>query len=184
MSSLQPGRREVALLSIVTISAFLLSILDQLQLPYGIPAAQAYITPPDPRVQAKIPAIYIWPSDGLENRSAELGGTIPRNTGPGTPSGTKGLQHNFDIYVTWTSVLSGKQADPRFPGIVDTVMEALRTCLPNPAQFTDPATLQTSSIYNVGEQLRFRIGIEGLADERMHRYDALISCPVWEIINA
>ena len=53
-------------------------------MPYDIPAAKAYITPPDPRIQAKVPAIYIWPSDGVENRSSELGGTIPRNTGPGT----------------------------------------------------------------------------------------------------
>ena len=170
--------------SIVTISSFLLSILDGLQLPYDIPAAQAYITPPDPRVKAKVPAIYIWPSDGLENRSSELGGTIPRNTGPGTSSGTKGLQHNFDIYITWFSVLSGKQADPRFPGIVDTVMEALRTSMPNPAEFTDPSTLETSSIYNVGEVMRYRIGIEATADERQLRYDALVDCPIWELIRA
>ena len=161
-----------------------MSILDGLQLPYGIPAAQAYVTPPDPRVNAKVPAIYIWPSDGVENRGPELQGTIPRNTGPGTASGTKGLQHNFDIYVTWFSVLNGKQADARFPGIVDTIMEALRTSLPNPAEFTDPSTLETSSIYNVGEIMRYRIGVEDTADERQKRYDALIDVPVWEQIRA
>jgi hypothetical protein len=168
----------------VTVQAYLLSVLDGLQLPYGIPAAQAYITPPDPRVQAKIPAIYIWPSDGQENRSSELGGTIPRNTGPGTASGTKGLLHQFDIYVTWFSVGSGKQQDPRFPGIVDTIMMALRTCQPNPADFTDPNTGLTSTVYNIGEQLRYRIGVEDTADERQKRYDSLIQCSIWELINA
>ena len=54
---------------LVTVQQYILSILDGLELPYNIPAAKAYITPPDPRVQAKVPAIYIWPSDGTENRS-------------------------------------------------------------------------------------------------------------------
>jgi hypothetical protein len=171
-------------LSIVTVSQFLLSVLDGTEFPYGIPAAQAFITPPDPRVQAKIPAIYIWPSDGQENRGAGLGGTIPRNTGPNTSAGTKGIMHDFDIYVTWFSVLSGKQGDSRFLSIVDMVMGTLRTCQPNPAGATDPNTLQESTIYNAGEQMRYRTGVESTADERWLRYDALISCPVWEIFRA
>ena len=171
-------------MSIVTIQQYLQVKLDGLEMPANIAAAQAYITPPDPRVQARVPAIYIWPSDGNENRSTELGGTIPRNTGPNTPSGTKGLLHQFDIYVTWFSANQGKQADPLFPGIVDTIMFALRTSLPNPAEMTDPYTGQTSTIYNVGEQQKYRIGIEATADERWLRYDSLIQCSIWEILNA
>jgi hypothetical protein len=171
-------------LSIVTIQSFLQTLLDGLEVPYGIPSAQAFITPPDPRVQARIPAIYIWPSDGQENRSGELGGTIPRNTGPSTSSGTKGLLHQFDIYVTWFSSNSGKQADPVFPGIVDTIMLALRYSQPNPAYLTDPNTGLTSTVYNVGEEIKYRIGVESTADERWLRYDALLQLPVWESINA
>lgn len=171
-------------MSITSIQGFLLSLLNGLELPYGVPSAQAYITPPDPRVQAKIPAIYIWPSDGQENRSGELGGTIPRNTGPGTASGTKGLLHQFDIYVTWFSSNSGRQQDPVFPAIVDTIMLALRTCQPNPAPLTDPNTGITSTVYNIGEQQKYRIGVESTADERWLRYDALIELPIWEIVNA
>ena len=169
---------------VVTVQPWLLSLLDNLEMPYSVPAAKAYITPPDPRVQAKIPAIYIWPSDGTENRSSELGGTIPRNTGPNTPSGTKGLLHQFDIYVTWFSSNSGKQQDPVFPAIVDTVMLALRYSQPNPAYLTDPATNLTSTVYNTGENLHYRIGVESTADERWLRYDSLLTCSVWEIINA
>jgi len=171
-------------LPIVMTQQFLLSLLDGLELPYNIPAAKAYITPPDPRIQAKVPAIYIWPSDGIENRSGELGGTIPRNKGPGTPSGTKGLQHQMDVYVTWFSANSGTQADPKFPAIVDTVMMALRYSLPNPYVATDPATNLTSSICNVGESIRYRTGVEATADERWLRYDALLQVTVWEVINA
>jgi len=169
---------------LVVVQQYLLSLLDSLELPYGVPAAKAYVTPPDPRVQAKVPAIYIWPSDGIENRSSELGGTIPRNTGPGTASGTKGLKHQMDVYVTWFSSNSGRQQDPVFPAIVDTVMMALRYSLPNPYQATDPATNLTSSVYNTGEELRYRTGVEATADERWLRYDCLLQVTVWELINA
>jgi hypothetical protein len=169
---------------IVVVQQFLQSQLDALPMPYGVPSAKAYITPPDPRVQAKVPAIYIWPSDGTENRSSELGGTVPRNTGPGTASGTKGLLHQMAIYVTWFSSNSGKQQDPVFPGIVDTVMMKLRYSQPNPAYLTDPATNLTSTVYNVGENQHYRIGIESTDDERWLRYDSLITCSIWEIINA
>ncbi len=169
---------------LVVVQSFLLSLLDSLELPYNVPAAKAYVTPPDPRVQAKVPAIYIWPSDGIENRSSELGGTIPRNTGPGTASGTKGLKHQMDVYVTWFSSNSGRQQDPVFPAIVDTVMMALRYSLPNPYQATDPATNLTSSVYNTGEELRYRTGVEATADERWLRYDCLLQVTVWELINA
>lgn len=163
---------------------FLLSLLDNLEMPYGRPSAKAYITPPDPRVQAKIPAIYIWPSDGDENRSPDLGGTVPRNTGPNTASGTKGIHHRFDIYLTWFSAESGRPQDPVFPGMVDAVMMALRYSQPNPAYLTDPNTNITSTVYNIGEEQTYRTGVESTADERQKRYDCLINLPVWELITA
>lgn len=170
---------------IVTIQTFLLSLLDELPLPYGMPAANAYITPPDPYVNARTPAIYIWPSEGEENRSAELGGTVPRNTGPGTASGTKGMLHQFDIYITWTGAVNrGAQGDPLFPGVIDAVMAALRYSTPNPAYLTDPNTGLTSTVYNIGENMRYRPGLESLDDERFLRYDALITVSIWEILSA
>ena len=62
---------------LVVVQQFLLSLLQDLELPYNVPAAKAYVTPPDPRVQAKVPAIYIWPSDGQENRSASSAAPSP-----------------------------------------------------------------------------------------------------------
>ena len=63
-------------------------------------------------------------------------------------------------------------------------MMALRYSQPNPAELTDPATNLTSSVYNTGENLKYRTGVEATADERYLRYDALIQCSVWELINA
>jgi hypothetical protein len=153
-------------------------------MPYGQANAQAFITPPDPRIQTSTPAVYIWPADGEENRSADLGGTIPRNTGAGTPSGTKGMLHRMDAYITWTSGGSGTSQDPVFPGMVDAVMYALRFSQPNPAEVTDPASGITSTLYNTGEIMTYRAGVESLADQRKKRYDALVTVSVWEIFHA
>lgn len=169
---------------IVAVQQFLLNLLDGLPMPYGFPSAKAYVTPPDPRVRAKIPAIYIWPSDGDENRSADLGGTIPRNTGPGTGSGTKGIVHRMDVYLTWFSAGSGKVQDPIFPGMLDAVMYALRFSQPNPVTWTDTNSGLVSEICNIGEEITYRTGIESTADERQKRYDALIGVNAWEIFRA
>jgi hypothetical protein len=176
---------------LVSVQTFLLSLLDDLPMPYGQPNAQAAITPPDPRTQARIPAIYIWPADGDENRSTELGGTVPRNTGFGTSSGTKGIMHSIDVYITWFSSNNRQgqdggpiQQDPVFPGMVDALMAALRYSQPNPATITDPSTGVESDIYNVGESMRYRTGVESTADERWLRYDCLVTCMIWEIFRA
>ena len=171
-------------MGLVSVQSFLLSLLDNLPMPYGLKPAEAYITPPDPRTKAAIPAIYIWPSDGQENRSEELGGTIPRNTGPGTASGTKGLLHAMDVYVTWYGPNKGTQSDPTFPAIVDVIMQALRTSQPNPYEVTDLNTGVSSTIYNVGEQMKYRVGVESVADQRFLRYDSLLGVSCWEIIRA
>jgi hypothetical protein len=171
-------------LGIVAVQSFLLNLLDNLPMPYGQPDARAFITPPDPRIQTSIPALYIWPADGEENRSADLGGTVPRNTGVGTSSGTKGIVHRVDVYITWTSGGSGTQQDPVFPGMTDAVMFALRFSQPNPAYVTDPNTGLTSTLYNTGEVMTYRTGVESLADQRRKRYDALITISIWEIFQA
>jgi hypothetical protein len=68
--------------------------------------------------------------------------------------------------------------------MIDAVMAALRYSQPNPAQITDSNTGLTSTIYNVGEEMRYRPGIESLDDQKWLRYDALITVSVWEIMNA
>lgn len=153
-------------------------------MPYGKPAAKAYITPPDPRVEAKVPAIFIWPSDGDESRKPDLGGTIPRNAGVNTASGIKGMMHRIDVYITWFSTGTGTSQDPVFPGMVDAVMAALRFSQPNPAYVTDPNTRETWTIYNVGEEMTYRTGMASTKDERQKRYDALITVSCWEVVNA
>ena len=171
-------------MSLVTVQSYLLSLLDQLPMPYGIENADAHITPPDPRIEAEVPAIYIWPSDGDESRNASLGGTIPRNTGYNTASGTKGILHRIDVYITWFSSGSDEEQDPIFPAMVDAVMAALRYSQPNPAPIQDTNTGLWWTIYNVGEQMTYRTGMASTRNEQFKRYDSLITVSVWEIVNS
>ena len=98
--------------------------LDGLAMPGGIPNMAAYITPPDPNVEAEIPTCYIWPTKGREARESGRGGTIPRNTGPQTPSGTKPITHMIDLFVVYFGADDDPQADSLFPGVIDAVLEA------------------------------------------------------------
>ena len=65
------------------------AFLSGLAMPGGLPPMVAYIMPPDPNVEAEFATAYVWPTEGDESRDPEKGGASSRNTGPGTPAGTK-----------------------------------------------------------------------------------------------
>ena len=163
--------------------AFVKNQLDGLPMPGAIPNMAAYITPPDPNVEATTPTAYVWPTTGHESRQDP--GTIPRNTGPGTPAGFKPINHMVDVFIDWFQADDDPQADSIFPGIVDAAMFALRTC-------EDSATLQdpynpniVSTLYDLGEVMSYEIVISALADQAYNRYDCLLRCgPVMELIQA
>ena len=162
--------------------AYVKGVLDQLPMPGGAPNMAAYITPPDPNVEGEIPTAYVWPTDGMESR--ENPGTIPRNTGPGTPSGFKPINHSIDVYVVYFGADDDPQADSLFPGIVDAVMFALRTSKDS-VTLTDPYNPNVqSTLYNLGEQMHFQLVISAVSDQAFNRYDCLIRCPVLELIQA
>jgi hypothetical protein len=146
------------------------------------PNMVAYITPPDPNVEAATPTAYVWPTDGRESRSAP--GTIPRNTGPGTPSGFKPIEHTIDVFIVWFGADDDPQADSLFPGMVDAVMAALRTS-PDSQPLQDPYNPSiTSTLYDLGEQITYQIVISALADQAYDRYDCLLRCMITELIQA
>jgi hypothetical protein len=163
---------------------YLQQLLDQMAMPLsGVPPLAAYITPPDPNVEAEAPTAYIWPSTGDESRDSRKGGTVPRNTGPGTPSGWKNIAHSLNVYVVWFMQDDDELADTAFPSIVDAIMFQLRTA-PNPAPAIDPFTQQQSWLLDIGENMTYRIDLRAVADQRYNRYDALITVPVAEVFQA
>lgn len=161
---------------------YIQNLIDGLLMPGNAGRLRAYITPPDPNVEAEIPTAYVWPSDGDESRRSDKGGTVPRNTGIGTPSGYKAFEHHLDIWVVWFGQDDDPAADTWFPGMIDAIMLVLRTS-PDPAVAQDPYTEQLTTLVDVGENMGYRITIRALDDQRYNRYDGLISLELLEIMQ-
>lgn len=166
-----------------SVQVYIKGLLDGLPMPYALPNMVAYITPPDPNVEAEFPTAYIWPSNGDESRDAAKGGTIPRNTGPGTPSGFKNIDHTIDVWIVYFGQDDDPQADTAFPGIVDAVMQRLRTSPERPL-VSDPLTGIDSALLDIGEKMSYRIELRALSDQAYNRYDGLVTVPLIEVMQA
>lgn len=162
---------------------YIKTLLAQLPMPGGLPNLAAYITPMDPNVDSQYPTAYVWPTDWDESRTGEHGGTIPRNSGPGTVSGIKPIEHSIDIYIVYFMPDDAPLADSLFTGIVDAVTAQLRTS-EDPAPVTDPFTGTQSVLIDVGEVMKGRIVVSATSDQAWNRYDALLTCTVHELIRA
>jgi hypothetical protein len=158
-------------------------LLVGLPMPPGLPNMAACITPPDPNTETQVPTAYVWPTDGDESRDPEKAGTVPRNSGPGTPSGDKGIEHSIDVYVVWMASDEEPDIDNLFPGVVDAVMAAFRFSK-DPAQAVDPYTGQVSTLIDLGEKMSYRITLRSLIEQAYSRYDALVGLSVLEVIQA
>jgi hypothetical protein len=178
-STLSVSGRNVPINSTQT---YIQSLLDGMILPYALPSLAAYITPPDPNVEAEVPTAYVWPSDGDESRDPAKGGTIPRNTGPGTPSGWKNIDHSIDVWLVWFAQDDDPLSDTAFPAIVDAVMYKLRTSPERPL-VVDPVTEQQSWLLDIGEKMTYRITLRSLMDQSYNRYDGLVNVQVTEVLQ-
>lgn len=168
---------------IVSTQNAIMSILQGLPMPGGNYLLEAFITPPDPETDYTNPHAYLWPTTGKESRNPGDGGAIPRNTGVGTPAGTKPIRHEFEIFLRWYANNDDVNADSWFPGMVDAVLWALRTC-PDPQIAVDPYTEVESQLIGIGEQMSYHITIRATEDEAYNLYDALITLSVLEILHA
>lgn len=171
---------------IASTALYMKSLLDGLNMPGGTLPMRAYIMPPDPNDETQYPTAYVWPADFDESRAGAQGGSIPRNTGPGTPSGFKPVEHSIEIFIVWFQQGDDPDADSMFPGIVDAAMAALRTS-PDPiggVPITDPWTGQQTSLFDVGEVMRGRIVVSATSDQGFNRLDCLLTCTVHELIQA
>jgi hypothetical protein len=171
---------------IVTCQNYILSLLDGLVWPtglVGVAPLEAYITPPDPKVDNMAgPAAYIWPSHGNENRNPDRGGTIPRANKTGDPSGLKTQMHDLDIFLRWYVANNDPDADNLFPACVDWVMATLRNSPDATAILEDPYNPNTPSyLIDVGEVMTYEIALRATVDERTNMYDAQIVATINEV---
>lgn len=168
-----------------TTQVYINNLINGLVWPFtGVPALQSQITPPDPNVEANIPQAYVWPARGTESRNPKMGGTIPRATSDTSPSGLKAQRHRLEIFLIWWGQDDDPDSDTLFPGMVDTIMDTLRVSPDTTPVLNDPWTNRQSYLIDVGENMDYEITIRSLIDERYNRYDALITCNIYEIFAA
>ena len=169
-----------------SVIAYVQGLLNGLAMPFPSVELAAYITPPDPNVETVIlPTLYVLTAEGPEKRL-----TIPRNTGPGAPAGDKTLDHNLQLHVIWMIANSNPAApgaadpDLLFSGVIEGVMAALRTS-PAPTLITDPWTGQQTQLVDTGERMQYQyMPRHSIKNQRMLRYDGLITLPLTELIQA
>lgn len=149
-------------------------------MPAGTPDLAAYLDPPDPNVESSIPTCYILQADGPEKRL-----TIPRNTGPGTTAGNKTIEHQIRLVVIYFQASDDPEADTLFGGIMDGIMDALRTAWPMPAILTDPYTGNQTQAVNAGEGMTYELYPPyATKSQRIQRRNGVITVPVTELLEA
>ena len=160
--------------------------LNGIAMPFPSVQLAAFITPPDPNVETVVmPTLYVLTADGPEKRL-----TTPRNTGPGTSSGQKTIDHDLKLHVIWmlanANPASPAAANPDllFGGVIEGIMSALRT-FPAPVMITDPNTGQQTRLVDTGERMAYHyLPRHSIKNQRMLRYDGLIDLPLQEVIQA
>lgn len=153
---------------------------------YGLPVpgyqqpTVSYVKPPIPGLMDMTrPFVFVWGGLADESRIA-----IPRETAPGVPAGSPGgwkkAQRTISIWL-YGIELANLQGPSPFPTAIETVMQALRSANPMPAELTDPASGQVSQLFDLGENLSFEYDVDrSLADQQTVRNLCHIEAPVQE----
>jgi hypothetical protein len=179
-------------MTLVSAMQYCKTLLDGLEWPAAMMALpsppgplEAYVTSPIVTTTASSPQAYVWFTRLTENRdNAKYGaGTVPRAQFQGAPSGTKAVEHQVAVYVTWPIFSGDPNMSTVFPGMLDAIRAQLRYSA-DPELITDPWTGEQSWLVDVGETITVEQDLWALAPERLERWDALLTVPVTEVIFA
>jgi hypothetical protein len=162
-------------------------LLDGQSVPGNAGNLMAFINPPNPELQAGPPHAYVWTARGSERRISGPRSAPPAAlTGytPALPAGWKMQTHNLSIWLTWFDDQTDPDQDTSFPLVVDAVMNILRTAQ-MPYTISNPASAQSSQLVDLGKNMDYEYApLRGTASQRMNRFDAQITAPTEEWIQA
>lgn len=163
------------------VMGYVQSLLDGLPVPGSTGPLTCFIVPPDPDTNVNgTPRASVWSSDGTEDR---LSG--PRVV-PGEPStaGWKNEWHSLSIFLWYPMADEEPDEDSAFPGVVDAVMQALRSA-PDPAVITDPLTGIQTELVDLGESLAWRmVPPMALASQRWEFFACELTARCLEFIRS
>lgn len=167
--------------------AYVRDLLDGQNLPGQGGRLDAFVSPPDPKVDSRNPAAYVWMSKGSTKRVSGPRSVPPANLwqmDANGPRGWKKMLHNISIYLTWFDDNTDPMQDSTFPTVLDWVMMTLETAK-MPHDVTDQSTGSVAAqIINLGQNLDYEwVPVRSTADQRMQRQDALITAPTEEWVQ-
>jgi|ERR1039457_4368672 hypothetical protein len=154
--------------------------LDGLAMPDGIPNAIAYVAPPVVEDMAEQPLIFVWGGRLSEKRQTMAGG---RSATINTTSGFRTLDWEIDVFIKYAMANDNTDIQNLFPLAIDLVMQKLRG-ITMPQKITDAVTGWPSQVVLIGEDMEMHYGdIHALSDQRYWLFEAEIICKVREQIQ-
>jgi hypothetical protein len=167
--------------------AYVKQVLDGQSVPGNAGNLVALVSPPNPELQNDRPHAYIWTSRGSERRNSGPRSKPPAGMTPysaAAPAGWKLQSHSVSIWLTWFDDNMDPEQDVSFPLVIDAVMNILRTTQ-MPMTIENPASAQASQLVDLGKNMDYEYApLRSTASQRYNRYDAQITAPVEEWIQA
>ncbi len=120
------------------------------------------------------PIVFVWGGAATETRIA-----IPRGTG------WKQDLHTVSLWLFALDLAVDADRGWKFPVLIQTVRKAMAGASPMPVQVTDAQTTETSTMFDLGEELSWEYDIDRtLADQRLIRHVCRIDLSLREEFNA
>lgn len=144
-------------------------------------ASKGYATGIDARVEQPVatfakmgtPLVFVWGGAADETRIA-----IPRG------QGWKQDLHTVSLWLFALDMANDPDRGWKFPVLIQTVRKTIATAAPMPVQITDPQTNETSTMLDLGEELKWEYDIDRtLADQRLVRHICRIDVSLREEFN-
>ena len=173
---------------LTSVQLYVKNIIDGLVVTDGIPALQAYVTPPQLE-DLDGPLAYVWGGRMVGKRQTAPR-ILPGHTIADGTSGFKHLAWVVDIYIVYETNPNITSNDTDFPQIIDAVLtQYFTTQMPifidaTGNTFTEPAAGLTQ-ILGIGEKFELDYApLHTPATLRMLYYSAKLSMEVYEAVQA
>ena len=155
-------------MSVNTVQLHVKNLISGLTIPNYPAPLVTYITPPNPG-KLPGPAAYVWVTTGVNSRQ-----TAPRGFG------FRKTEWSVSIWLMAPGIATDTNADTKFAGLIDTVINALVTAT-MPIMETDPVSGKTFQLLAIGERFTVeQAPVHALADQRLLMYESLINLTVEE----
>jgi hypothetical protein len=151
------------------VTDYVVTLLDG-QVYGGFQAVRAMAELPAVAQAGVAPGVYVWPSEGEEERYA-----APRGTG------LKRVTHRVTIYALVMMMPTGTLS---FRDLIQGIVGTLRSTT-MPVSVTDAVTGETSDIVLIGERMRYEVyPPEALKTQRLQGYSGVIDAEIVEMVKA